>query len=222
MGLYEDLIAASVYTPTLTGGTKPRTWNNAAQDFNGTSDRIVAPSGSTLGLSNTTWISAWVVPDAVVSTYCICEFSGLSHGVTLWIINGTYWASVHRSDATIATASAVGVASVGVAAHLFVQVTSAGLSLYVDGVLAGSQSVAINTSNAVDSGGVGAVYSDSRLPGGGAVDNAPTASSNYFDGVIADLYVGLTNQGSAGALAMFNGPATVPVKRHHYNQLMAA
>lgn len=222
MGLYEDLVAASVYTPTLTGGTKPRTWNVGAQSFNGTSDVIVASSGSTLGLGNTTWLNAWAVPSSTSGTRCLMEFSGLTHGVALWQIGTSFWASVHRSNSTIATVEATSAAANGVAAHLFAQITSAGLTLYVNGVSAGSQSVSIDTNNASDSGGVGAVYSDSRLPAGTAIDNGATTATNFFAGTLADVMVGITNQGAAGALAMFNGPATVPVKRNHYNQLMSA
>jgi hypothetical protein len=93
-----------------------------------------------------------------------------------------------------------------VPAFLFVQVTPTGLSLYHNAVLAGTQAVAINTTNATDSGGVGAVYSDSRLPGGGAVDNAPTVSSKHFAGTLADLYAGITDEGLAGAIAMSTAP----------------
>lgn len=205
MGLYEDMVAAAVYKPTLTGGVKPRPWNIGAQSFNGTSDFVSTPAASTLGLSNLTWGSIHAVPSIVSGTRCIMEIGGLTHGFWVGIIDGFYWFSAHRDNANIAAIQGPA-AVVDTVAHLFWQITSAGLSFYVDAVLAGTVAVTVVTSSASDLGGVGAIYSDSRLPSGAAVDNGATTATNHFAGVLADPTIGVSDQGGAGATAMLNGP----------------
>jgi hypothetical protein len=202
VSLYDDMLAAAVYAPTLTGGVKPRPWNIGAQSFNGTSDVIQTPAATTLGLSNLAWGSIFAVPTIVSGTRCIMEIGGLTHGFWVGIIDGFYWFSIHRDNLNVGAIQ--GPAAVAnVVAHLFWQITPTGIGFYVDALLAGRVNVAVVTSSATDLGGIGAIYSDSRLPSGAAIDNGSTTSTNHFAGTLADPMLGVSDQGQAGAIAMF-------------------
>jgi hypothetical protein len=200
---YTDMLAAAAYAPTLTGGAKQRVWLIGAQLFNGTSNFIETPSGSTLGLSNTFFVSCWATPTSVTGNRCILEFSGQTHGFAIWQLGADIWFIVIRDNTIAASVQLVGAAVLNKPVHLAAQVLPTGLSGFANGALAGATLATISTSNATDAGGIGAVYSDSRLPNGTVIDNGATTATNHFAGVIGDVRVNLSNQGAAGAFAAF-------------------